>query len=305
MAKSSNFFGLRKGSTKTLTFSVLNGKQITKDRVLGGKNPRTLAQMKQRMVMNTVSAAYAQMKQIVDHSFQGITYGADTMAAFISENAKILKNDLNNQVAKFGYNCYRERRLSGGPWLMSNGKATQIKYSEIAALYQTNAGDFSGLCLSLSPSTQNGAISANRLMMLLGVSVGEMCTMCTIAPVRNSDTENFFAFVRLTFLKAGDVDLTSENYSEYILIESNLNIKSVMLPAADNYALGVCCEYSYNSTTDELPVCAIHSAQMNGIWTRSKTFMKVPQAYDLVWDPEQAIGTYPVGESYVLNGGEI
>lgn len=33
MAQSKGFFGLRKGSTKSLTFSVLDGKQITKDRV--------------------------------------------------------------------------------------------------------------------------------------------------------------------------------------------------------------------------------------------------------------------------------
>ena len=38
MAKSSGYFGLRRGSTKSHTFSVLNGKQITKDRVEGGNN---------------------------------------------------------------------------------------------------------------------------------------------------------------------------------------------------------------------------------------------------------------------------
>ena len=38
MAISSGYYGLRKGSTKSHTYSVLNGKQITKDRVEGGKN---------------------------------------------------------------------------------------------------------------------------------------------------------------------------------------------------------------------------------------------------------------------------
>lgn len=38
MAKSSTYFGLRRGSTKSLTFSVADGKQITKDRVEGGKD---------------------------------------------------------------------------------------------------------------------------------------------------------------------------------------------------------------------------------------------------------------------------
>ena len=57
MAKSQTFFGLRKGSTKSLTFSVLNGQQVTKDRVIGGKNPRTESQMIQRVLMNTIVQA--------------------------------------------------------------------------------------------------------------------------------------------------------------------------------------------------------------------------------------------------------
>lgn len=52
MAKSKNFFGKRKGSTKSLTFSTLsingNRTQITKDRVKYVKNPNTEAQQWQR-----------------------------------------------------------------------------------------------------------------------------------------------------------------------------------------------------------------------------------------------------------------
>lgn len=54
MAKSKGFFALRKGSTKSLTYSVLDGMQITKDRVYDVKNPRTESQMRQRMLMTTV-----------------------------------------------------------------------------------------------------------------------------------------------------------------------------------------------------------------------------------------------------------
>ena len=46
MAISKSFFGLRRKSTKSLTFSVLNGKQITKDRVSAVKNPKSEAQAK-------------------------------------------------------------------------------------------------------------------------------------------------------------------------------------------------------------------------------------------------------------------
>ena len=64
MAQSKGFFGLRKGSTKSLTFSTLDGKQITKDCVYDVKNPRTESQMRQRMLMTTVGAAYKMLKYI-------------------------------------------------------------------------------------------------------------------------------------------------------------------------------------------------------------------------------------------------
>ena len=73
MAKSNGFFGLRKGSTKNFTFSTLDGKQITKERVIDVKNPRTESQMRQRMLMTTVGAAYRFLKPIADHSFEGKT----------------------------------------------------------------------------------------------------------------------------------------------------------------------------------------------------------------------------------------
>ena len=62
MAKSKSFFGLRKGSTKTLTFSVLDGQQITKDRVTDVKNPRSKAQMEQRCILKTAALAYSTLK---------------------------------------------------------------------------------------------------------------------------------------------------------------------------------------------------------------------------------------------------
>ena len=107
MAKSDSFFGLRRGSTKTLTFSVLKGKQITKDRVEGGRNPRTPEQMVQRMCMATASAAYAQMKQIVDHSFEGITYGQTTMSEFIRVNADALRKNFYESDASIASMIFR------------------------------------------------------------------------------------------------------------------------------------------------------------------------------------------------------
>ena len=91
MAQSKSFFGLRRGSTKTLTFSVYNGKQVTKDRVTDVKNPRSSAQMKQRAIMATALRGYSALQEICDHSFEGVTYGQKSMNYFLSENARMIR----------------------------------------------------------------------------------------------------------------------------------------------------------------------------------------------------------------------
>ena len=86
MAKSNSFFGLRSGSTKTLTFQIYRGQQITKDRVYRVSNPRTEAQMKQRAIIPIVAASRAALKGLVDHSWEGVPYGEQSLRTFSSKN---------------------------------------------------------------------------------------------------------------------------------------------------------------------------------------------------------------------------
>jgi len=88
MAKSTSFFGLRTGSTKSLTFQVYRGQQITKDRVYRVSNPRTEAQMKQRAIIPIVSAARSALKGLVDHSFEGVAYGEASLKEFSKQNLR-------------------------------------------------------------------------------------------------------------------------------------------------------------------------------------------------------------------------
>lgn len=89
MAKSKSFFGLRRGSTKSHTYQVNNGQQITKDRVQSVRNPRTTAQTIQRMKINNARLFYnalnsAEARGVINHSFQGVAYNDPTRRAFMS-----------------------------------------------------------------------------------------------------------------------------------------------------------------------------------------------------------------------------
>lgn len=86
MAKSKSFFGLRTGSTKSLTFQTYRGQQITKDRVTSVSNPQSAAQMDQRLLLPMVANARTRLSGLIDHSFEGVPYGYQSLQKFSSLN---------------------------------------------------------------------------------------------------------------------------------------------------------------------------------------------------------------------------
>lgn len=88
MAISKSFFGLRRKSTKSLTFSVLNGKQITKDRVSAVKNPKSEAQAMQRMRFALLSVNLAAYRPILERSVESTNYGNDSVQYIMAKNMK-------------------------------------------------------------------------------------------------------------------------------------------------------------------------------------------------------------------------
>lgn len=89
MAKSQGFFTLRRGSTKSLTFQVLDGKQITKDRVTVVRNPKTSRQAEQRAKLLPAQRFMTMMRSIVDHSWENVAYGQKSLQHFLSKAMRI------------------------------------------------------------------------------------------------------------------------------------------------------------------------------------------------------------------------
>ena len=297
MAKSKSFFGLRTGSTKSLTFQVNQGKQITKDRVSIVKNPRSLAQMQQRLFMATVSAAYAAMKQIVDHSFEGISYGQATMSEFIKENLKLVRKDFLAEAGKFGYNLYQNRDLHAGNYIMAKGSASDLNDAIISA----TPGSSAQVLNIAAVGTGAAAPTANQFASQLGIAIGEMATICLLVGDVNGDGDyaDRFTFVRIKMEKGGDVALTTANLSEYFTVES---------PDALSFAIaqtGVTINVAINGDGMNVATCAIHSVQADGTWKRNNASFVLPLTWDIQPTSEEAIASYPVGESYVLNGGNF
>lgn len=127
MAKARWADGLRRGSTKTKTYSTLStmkeGRiQIVKDRVYDVSNPQSNAQMRQRVAFSTVTIAAAAMAELVDISFEGITKKADSRQKFISLNVARLKDfSKDTSAVKALFNPKGVKLLVPNSYILSQG----------------------------------------------------------------------------------------------------------------------------------------------------------------------------------------
>lgn len=86
MSKGNMLLGHARGKVGSLVFSRQNGQQIVRSKADTVKNPRSQAQMIQRIILNTVAQAYSAMKNICNHSFEGVPVGEKSQAYFMKRN---------------------------------------------------------------------------------------------------------------------------------------------------------------------------------------------------------------------------
>ena len=297
MATSKSFFGKRRGSTKNFTFAVFNGKQVTKEKAEQVKNPRTLAQMKNRMILTTSSAAYAAMKEIVDHSFQGYMYGLQNMSRFQSVNNKLLRANLVAATSQFAYANYGDARVLPGAYVISEGSLAPIP----TAMFACAISAANSVAFTIQPGVSAAELTANAIISALGLQVGELATLCFLADC-GTETGYKFGFIRLTVKAAGDVQLTAQNLTDYFTIESNAPV--AITSVADGTAV-ITATIDGVQADGGLCYGCIHSAQENGAWKRSDAKFTIADGTTLEPTATQAIATYPVGGSKILNDGEI
>lgn len=295
MAKSKSFFGLRRGSTKSQTYQVLNGEQITKDRVIDVKNPRTRSQMVQRMVMTTAGSAYRHMAEICDHSFEGVSYGQRSYSRFMSLNTKMLIDDIRGDEGQCSYNPFGDANLYPSPFIMSRGS---LKFKDtFAGFYEESNNVFIQLpTLATSETRPSVAEQATAW----GLSLGDILTFPFI--YQESGTGLWrFSFVRIRYNVASDSELNWETLSQCFTVSSAAEVNQALY--VDN---SFCLEVIVPGTADtEVYGTTILSRKSNNKWLRSNAAIVFPGAtiHDPSW--QEALATYPVGSDYILNGATI
>ena len=307
MAKSKSFFGLRRGSTKSLTFSVYEGQQVTKDRVTEVKNPRTPSQMNQRMIMATALAMYSAGKEIFDHSFQGITYGAKSMNKFLADNAKLIRADVLASGTAFQTNAYGNKAALAGSFKLSEGTLTPIPEA-----YVTMPEDGGQMAIKIGAGE---AIKVSDVKAYLGLSDGDFFTLIglrdgrSVIKVGSKEQVNSseLCFVRF-YIPVGEdnTTITAENFASLFTPEYRNCLNAVLASSTSGnitiWTVKVDLSGSLNVYTS-VAAC-IKSSKVNGVWARSTAFWKINRPGSAV-NYDEALSTYPLGQEYVLNGGDV
>ena len=300
MAKSKTFFGLRTGSTKSHTYSVLDGVQITKERVSQVKNPRTQAQMDQRALMRTVINAYSAGKEIFDHSTQGVGYGAKNMSAFVSRNLKLLQA----AAPAINLSSYGSSAAVVNPLIVAEGSLNPLSKKVFKSNFPTD--------IYFGKAGDNVKPTYKDLLDAFGILKGDYLTCVMFLPDYTTDSEDKFSadFGWIRFAVPEEIDETKDLDKNKLQVWGSSNMSFDMndataeLPAYISVNMSIKDGRVDSSMVHTFAAGWIKSHKAANGWQRSTCPLTVYKATGQtpLLNYADAIMTYPTGNALNLNG---
>ena len=258
-----------------------NKQQVVRSLAESVANPRTIAQMRGRMIMSTIMQARAGLKAIIDHSFDGFDGAQANLSEFSSRNYALVKADVaaNPEGSNvFGLNKFNEKGIKQGAYIISNGDAIlpasvtlDTAIGEMVIAFGSNPLTIAGLKAALG-------LSSDEYLTLVGISEDNGC---------------LYKRLRINPAKADEFAIAAGNVAECFAVEGNAPIEIVL----NGTNIQVTCEeIAYN--------CGIIvSRKVEGGFIHNTCQLSTPNAPQ--FKASDALPTYPVGESAFLNGGDI
>ena len=266
MAKTGFWLNGAKGKVAGTTIYQSNGETVMRVINRSVKNPRTTAQLIQRIITKTVAKQYSAMKAICDHSFEGVTAGANTMAKFRSVNNTLLRERIAaaQQAGDTFADIYNFIPLKSNNFIPA---PVQLSEGSLPGVVMLGASDDAVAKLS-NVNTYQGVID------YLGLERGDQLTFITVE--RYNDKLNF-NYCRV-ILDPRENDGTAAPLSTTFVGESNNFVK----PSFRNEGtFGKIAYTEDNNVTffikNETVVAGaiIVSRKVNNDWLRSKSVLFV------------------------------
>jgi len=264
MAKTGFWLNGAKGKVAGTTIYQANGETVMRVINRSIKNPKTKAQLIQRIITKTVAKQYSAMKEICDHSFEGVKPGADTMARFRSINNTILRERIaaaQKDGKKFD-EIYNFIPLKSGKFIpanvqLSDGSLPQVEIHSVVDYVVAKMG---------SINTYEGVLN------YLGLERGDQLTFITVELVNGNYQFNYVRVI---------LDPREEDGSAAPLSTAFIENNKIVKPSFRNE--GKFKELFINTEFEGFAFCikndsciagaVIASRKVNNEWMRSKAML--------------------------------
>lgn len=159
------------GRVGNVVFRKNGTENIVAQRPASVKNPRSYEQMRQRAYIKTVAAAYSLLKPICDHSFEGVSYGAKSMAHFNKVNFPLVKS-FNSIIIKDASNFIAANKM-----LVSDGSLIAPQMEAVTGGMVSFVGFKSGVVGELKDLA---TVKVSTLLAFLGCEIGDQITVLNV-----------------------------------------------------------------------------------------------------------------------------
>ena len=244
-------------------------------------NPRTVAQMANRMYMSTVMQAVSAMSAIIDHSFDGFPKGQPSISEFIRRNYALVKADALAHPASgnsFGLNKYQEKGMKKGAWVVASGKISAPAAVAVSGL---------GMKIDLSDT----GVTVGGLKQALGLSADGYLT---VVGLEATSLEFIYLRVKLSTTLADSTEITAANVASLFATEGNRTADITLATNKIEIVPGDSGLTQYALIVSEL---------VDGVWKHNDAALNTPSDPDFTSDV--ALPTYPTGNVDFLNGGDL
>ena len=247
-----------------------NGETVMRE-VVSPTNPKTEKQIIQRIIMHTVMQAYSKMKEICDHSFEGLKKGQPTMSYFMSQNVGFAREKVATMQGQgvpfenmYNFVPLKLKGFTPNQYQVSMGSLPQV----VCNLRDEDEGK--GFVELIRTNTYQGVIDA------LGLQRGDQLTFLMIdANAASTFGQCNFHFCRVI------LDPTNPDFSQaplssaFVNGENKINLPSVRNEGNFSFEVDATngLAFTYNGSLTCVACAVIVSRKMNDKWLRSTAYL--------------------------------
>lgn len=257
------------------------GQQVSRSRNFNPRNPKTFAQMFQRLCLANASKAAVGLKEVIDHSFEGVAYGSESVRHFQSMAQAALKSATPTAKGTTKICPLVPMDALGFPvanFMISSGtlKAPAYTFGVDAEGYIAELD-----CDNNIAAASLAAVTVQQLCDALGITLADQLTIVLTAGKVSDGAVNFEEFmydneistiVRLNFLQTAATEAAFDENGKIkpsvLVLEKSNNYNDVTFALEEGGTLTITPDVKCSA------VGIIASRYENGAWRRSTSYMK-------------------------------